>query len=278
MTPIDDLLAQLDLEPLDRDLFIVTPTLGEGRLFGGLVAAMSVIAAGRTVAQDDRHLHSLHSYFLRGGQHDVPIQFAVDRIRDGRSFTTRRVVALQGGAAIFNLSASFVRPEPGIEHQDTMPDVPGPEALPDWEELRTKRLGLPASSHGRPVEVRSCSEVEFDPEQTGPPTRHVWMRPRGDIPEDPLLHAAVLVYASDRTLLSTASRPHEKGWGSFLHASLDHSVWLHRPPRFDDWVLFATHSPVAHAARGLIHAAMYRRDGVCIASVTQEGLIRTPRQ
>jgi acyl-CoA thioesterase-2 len=274
---IDELIAQLELEALDRDLYIATPTLGTGRLFGGLVAAMSVVAAGRTV-EDDRHLHSLHAYFLRGGLHDVPIRFAVDRIRDGRSFVTRRVVALQGGEAIFNLSASFVRPEEGISHQDPGPEAPGPEGLPDWEELRVSQRGGIVWPHTRPIEVLTCDTAEFS-QREGPlsATRRMWMRPRGALPDDSLLHAAALVYASDRTLLGTAVRPHEAELGQTQNASLDHSVWLHRIPRFDDWVLFATESPVAHSARALIHGAMYTQDGTRIASVTQEGLIRKAR-
>jgi acyl-CoA thioesterase-2 len=276
--PVDELLEQLDLESLDRDLYIASPTPGSGRLFGGLVAAMSVVAGGRTV-EKGRDLHSLHGYFLRGGNHGAPIRFAVDRIRDGRTFTTRRVVALQGGEAIFNLSASFARPEKGISHQDPMPPAPAPEGLPDWEELRKERLRVPIYPHSRPVQVVACNEREFLPgECPGPAERQVWLRPRGPLPDDPLIHAAVLVYASDRTLLSTAARPHEKIPERSLYASLDHALWLHRAPRFDDWVLYAVNSPVAHAARGLIHGAMFKRDGTRIASVTQEGLVRVPRK
>jgi acyl-CoA thioesterase-2 len=277
--PIDELVQQLDLEQLDRDLYMVTPRLGKGRLFGGLVAAMSVVAAGRSVG-DGLHLHSLHAYFLRGGRLDVPIRFSVDRIRDGRSFVTRRVVALQGGEAIFNLSASFVRPEEGIAHQEAMPDAPEPEGLHDWEELRVEQRGGPSWPHARPIQVVACDPSEFLAEGSDEarlPRRQVWLRPRGVLPDDRLLHAAALVYASDRTLLGTAARPHEAEIGSMMTASLDHAVWLHHIPRFDDWVLFTTRSPIANAARGLIYGEMHTRDGTQIASVCQEGLIRKRR-
>jgi acyl-CoA thioesterase-2 len=274
--PLARLLARLDLERLDRDLFLGDPGHGEGRLFGGMVAGQSLVAAGRTVEHGT--VHSLHGYFLRPGSHDVPIRFVVDRIRDGRSFTTRRVVAHQGGEAIFSLEASFARPEEGIAHQDPMPEAPDPETLRDWEDARAEILGDPSARRGDgPVVVRICDPEQFSGEPK-PPRQAVWLRPRGAIPEDPLLHAAVLVYASDRTLINTAARPHGLPWGRRVAASLDHAVWLHRPPRFDDWVLYASQSPAAHSARGLVFGAMYRRsDGARIASVAQEGLIRVPR-
>ncbi|HVN87377.1 MAG TPA: acyl-CoA thioesterase domain-containing protein [Candidatus Binatia bacterium] len=272
--PLSRLLHRLNLEQLDRDLFIGRSGRGEGALFGGMVAAQAAIAAGRTVSE--RHLHSLHGYFLRPGQHRVPIRFVVDRIRDGRTFATRSVVAHQAGEAIFNLSASFTKSEPGVEHQEPMPsDAPAPDGLLDWEDLRAHLLGDPAQRRpDGPVEVRVCDPDSPDPTVKLPARRRVWMRPRGRLPDDPLLHAAMLVFASDRTLLRTAGRPHGLTWKLRMGASLDHTVWLHRAPRFDDWVLFDCVSPVAHGARALITAAMYRRDGVRIASVAQEGLLR----
>jgi acyl-CoA thioesterase-2 len=205
--PLAGLLRRLDLEPLDRDLYLGGTGGGQGRLFGGLVAAQSVVAAGRTVAEGA--LHSLHAYFLRPGRHRVPIRFVVDRIRDGRTFTTRRVVAHQGGEAIFNLAASFARPESGISHQDAMPDAPAPDGLEDWEDVRARTLGSPAQRRpDGPVEIRVCDPDDPDPAVKQTPYKRIWMRPRGPLPEDPLVHAAVLVYASDRTLLSTAARPH----------------------------------------------------------------------
>jgi acyl-CoA thioesterase-2 len=275
--PLARLLELLELERLDRDLFLGDPGRGEGRLFGGMVAAQSVIAAGRTV--EPGMLHSLHGYFLRPGSHEVPIRFVVDRIRDGRSFTTRRVVAHQGGEAIFSLAASFARTEEGISHQDPMPEAPDPESLPDWEDVRARILGDPSlRRRDSGVELRMCDPEGFAGEPMAP-RQSVWMRLRGALPDDPLVNAAMLVYASDRTLLNTAARPHGLPWGKRVAASLDHAFWLHRPARFDDWVLYASVSPAAHAARGLVFGAMYRRrDGALIASSAQEGLIRVPRR
>lgn len=274
-SPLARLLHRLHLEQLDCDLFIGRSGRGEGALFGGFVAAQATVAAGRTVAERD--LHSLHGYFLRPGQHNVPIRYVVDRIRDGRTFVTRRVVAHQAGEAIFNLSASFTKWEEGISHQEGEPPAaPEPDGLPDWEDLRAKLLGGEGVRRpDGPLEVRVCDPDSSAPDVKLPPRRRVWLRPRGALPEDPLVHAALLVFASDRTLLRTAARPHGLTWRLRIGASLDHSVWLHRPPRFEDWVLFATESPVAHAARALLLGAMYRRDGTRVVSVAQEGLLRT---
>jgi acyl-CoA thioesterase-2 len=272
--PLGRLLELLRLDPLDSDLYLGETPQGEGRLFGGLVAAQAVRAASLTTTSGD--LHSLHAYFLRPGAHGVPIRFVVHRIRDGRTFTTRRVVAHQGGEAILGLEASFARPEPGISHQDPAPAAEAPEGLPDWEELRARMLRQPEAVRPQPIEVRTCDPD--DPEgRPQPPAKRVWMRPAGPVPDDRRVHEALLVYASDRTLLSTAARPHGLPWGRRSVASLDHAMWLHRPARFDDWILYASHSPVAHAARGLVLGALYDRAGVRIASVAQEGLIRTPR-
>ena len=270
-SPLPRLLRRLDLEQRDDDVFIGHPGKGEGALFGGMVAAQSIVAAGRTVTE--RNLHSLHGYFLRPGRHGVPIRFSVDRIREGRTFSTRSVVARQEDEAIFNLSADFTRPEEGIAHQDPMPDAPDPDGLPDWEDLRAQLLRGDRRPDG-PVEVRVCDPDSPEPGVRLAARRRVWMRPRGTLPEDPLVHTALLVFASDRTLLRTAARPHGATWRLRVGASLDHAVWLHRPARFDDWVLFVSESPVAHAARALLFGALYRRDGVRIASVAQEGLLR----
>jgi len=273
-TPLDGLLALLQLEPLDRDLYLAETPQGEGRLFGGLVAAQATRAASLTVEVGD--LHSLHAYFLRPGAHGVPIRFVVHRIRDGRTFTTRRVVAHQAGEAILGLESSFTKPEDGISHQDVAPEAPAPEDVPDWEQLRARMLGQPEAVRSQPIEVRTCDPDDPDGKPQ-PAEKRVWMRPVGPVPEDRRIHEALLVYASDRTLLSTASRPHGLPWGHRMVASLDHAMWLHRPARFDDWVLYASTSPVAHAARGLVFGAMYDRAGARIASVAQEGLIRIPR-
>ena len=274
-SPLEGLLELLQLETLDRDLYLGETPRGEGRLFGGLVAAQAVRAASLTVDRGD--LHSLHAYFLRPGAHGVPIRYVVHRIRDGRTFTTRRVVAHQGGEAILGLESSFALPETGISHQDPAPEAEDPERLPDWEVLRAQMLGQPQAVRPQPIEVRTCDPD--DPEgKPQPPEKRVWLRPLGPVPDDARLHEALLVYASDRTLLSTASRPHGLPWGKRMAASLDHAMWLHRPARFDDWVLYAARSPVAHAARGLVLGAMYDRSGARIASVAQEGLIRIPHK
>jgi acyl-CoA thioesterase-2 len=273
-SPLEVLLACLDLEDLDRDLFLGDPGPGEGRLFGGMVAAQSVIAAGRTV-DPERSLHSLHAYFLRPGRHDVPLRFVVDRIRDGRTFTTRRVVAHQAGEAIFNLDASFARPEQGIAHQDPMPEAPPPESLPDWEEVRAEMLRDPAAARAKsPVEVRMCDPLT---PEASPARQRNWMRVRGEVPDAPLLHTAMLVYASDRTLLSTAARPHAIPWRERVAASLDHAVWIHLPVRLDGWLLYTSESPVARSGRGVILGAIHYPDGRRLASVAQEGVIRRRR-
>jgi acyl-CoA thioesterase-2 len=276
--PLDHLLASLDLEALDADLYLGDPGPGEGRLFGGMVAGQSVIAAGRTVP-GDRALHSLHAYFLRPGRHDVPLRFVVDRIRDGRSFTTRRVKVHQAGEAIFNMSASFARPEQGISHQEAMPEAPPPESLEDWEVLRARMMRDPAAVRHGPVEGRLGDGYDFDdPERRYEPRQRNWLRVKGRLPDDPLVHTAVLVYMTDRTLLSTASRAHGLPWGKRVSASLDHAVWIHRPVQIDDrWLLYASESPVAHAARGLIFGGLFYPDGTRLASVAQEALIRIPR-
>jgi acyl-CoA thioesterase-2 len=271
------LLKQLDLERLDRDLFLGDPGEGEWRLFGGLVAAQSVMAAYRTV--DEGALHSLHAYFLRPGKHNVPIRYVVYRIRDGRSFTTRDVVAYQSGEAIFNLSSSFVKPEEGVTHQEPMPDVPGPDGLPQWEFVRPDKpeeaAMMKRMTRHDAIEMRSVDRYDAPPGPT--PRRRVWTRVRGMLPEDPAVHAAMITYASDRGLIATARFSNGISRDMRASASLDHALWFHRPPRFDDWLLFTSESPVAHAARALILGQMYRLDGTRVASVVQEGLIRGAR-
>jgi acyl-CoA thioesterase-2 len=274
--PLDRLLRLLDLDQLDRDMFVGDPGAGERRLFGGHVAAQAIVAAHRTV--EDGALHSLHAYFLRPGRYDVPIRYVVYRIRDGRTFTTRDVVAYQAGEAIFNVSCSFVRPEEGVSHQGPMPDAPPPEGLPPWEFMRLGRgQRQPSWWRNNAIELLACDPWEKQwPD--GVPRRRVWMRVKGHVPDDPAMHAALLTYASDRGLIATARNAHiGASREGIAAASLDHAVWFHRPPRFDGWVLFTSESPVAHAARALIFGEMYTRDGTRIASVVQEGLIRVPR-
>jgi acyl-CoA thioesterase-2 len=287
-SPVDDLVDRLRLESLDRDLFLGQPGAGEGRLFGGLVAAQAAMAAMATVdspregaeAGPAIRLHSIHAYFLRPGSYDRPIRFVVDRIRDGRSFTTRRVVAHQAGEAIFNMSASFVRPEEGMSHQRPMPEVGPPDGLPEWKTLRHRSLGLPEPEvFDDPIEVRVLDPSEFEDDRPRDPVRSVWLRTRGSLPDDPALHTAALIYATDRTLLGTAIKGVQgMPWRDFMGASLDHAVWLHHPIHFDDWLLYSSVSPIAHEARGLIFGALYRRDGTQVASVAQEALIRRPRR
>jgi acyl-CoA thioesterase-2 len=283
-SPLEILLRCLDLDALDRDLYLGDPGPGEGRLFGGMVAAQSVVAAYRTV-EPDRPLHSLHAYFLRPGRHDVPLRFVVMRLRDGRTFTTRNVVAYQGGEAIFNLSASFATPEDGISHQSPMPEAPPPDTLQDWEVLRARALKLPDAFRESPVEVRLGDDYDFsDPEKRYEPRQTNWIRIRGALPDDPVVHTAMLVYLTDRTLLSTAARAHGLPWGKRMSASLDHAVWIQHPfvrgthMLDESWMLYASESPAAHAARGIIFGGVYRGDGTRIASVAQEALIRTKRK
>jgi acyl-CoA thioesterase-2 len=271
---MEKFLQQLALERLDRDLFLGDPGRGEGRLFGGLVAAQSIVAAHRTV--EEGYLHSLHAYFLRPGRHDVPIRYVVYRVRDGRTFTTRDVVAHQAGEAIFDVSCSFARPEEGVSHQEPPPEAPGPEGLEEWGFARL----LPQEDQGwakrfrdSPIEMRACDPGDMLGTE-GTPRRRVWMRVRGELPDDPVVHAALMVYASDRGLIATAARPHGIRRGPGTSASLDHAMWFHHPPRFDDRLLYTSESPVAHAARALIYGQMYRSDGVRVTSVVQEGLIR----
>jgi acyl-CoA thioesterase-2 len=272
-TALERLLRHLNLEQLDRDLFLGDPGRGPGRLFGGLVAAQSLVAAARTV--DQATIHSLHSYFLLGGKPGVPIRFVVDRIRDGRTFTTRRVVAHQQGQAIFSLEASFTLPEDGISHQEPMPRVDGPEGLPDWEQVR--RDAPPPAREG-PIEIRICDpdrQLSLEPQ---PPYRQVWIRTRGQLPEDPVLHAALMTFASDRGMLSIVERFHGMARNRHSTASLDHTIWFHRRPRWEGWMLYSTMSPAAHNARALILGKMHAQNGDLMASIAQEGLVRARRE
>jgi acyl-CoA thioesterase-2 len=274
-TPLARLLRRLDLEEIQHDRFRGHPGSGEGRLFGGMVASQAFVACARTVTPE-RRLHSLHAYFLRPGKHAEPIHYTVERIRDGRTFATRRVVAEQRGEAIFSMSASFCRDEEGISHQiRPMPEAPPPAGLPDWEEVRASILGERRPEG--PLEVRDCDPESADPSLRRPPYRRIWLRPRGEMPPEPLAHMAVLVFATDRTLLSTAARPHGLTWDRRVGASLDHAVWVHREPRLDGWLLYESESPAAHAARALVLGAIYSPDGVRIASVAQEGVLRRAR-
>ncbi len=277
---VQDLLAVLDLEPLEVNLFRGrSPQVGWQRVFGGQVIGQALVAATRTV--EGRPPHSMHAYFLLPGDPKVPIIYEVDRIRDGKSFTTRRVVAIQHGHPIFSMSVSFHADEDGLDHQAKMPDVPKPDSLPSEAEIKERVLPLMPDpvrryyERERPIELRPVEFSRYLGKKSEDGRFNVWIRTTGRLPDDPAIHRCVLAYASDMTLLDTALVPHgrtvfEK---SIMAASLDHALWIHRPFRADEWLLYAQDSPNLHGARGLIFAA----DGTLVASVAQEGLLRERR-
>jgi acyl-CoA thioesterase-2 len=284
-TALDELISLLELEPLEVNLFRgLSPDEDRQRVFGGQVAAQALVAAGRTV-MDDRRVHSLHSYFLRPGDPTVPIVYEVDRIRDGKSFTTRRVVAIQHGRAIFNLAASFQVDQPGPDHQDPMPAVPDPDDLPTFKERiepYVDQFGRDFAGwlvRERPIDSRPVRDPHWLDPTPRPPEQDVWIRANGQLPDDHLLHACVVAYASDLTLLDTAMLPHAISIreGQYMIASLDHAMWFHRPFRADQWLLYHQRSPSAGAARGLAEGAIFCRDGTLAVTVIQEGLIRPIR-
>ncbi|MCX5226362.1 acyl-CoA thioesterase II [Streptomyces sp. NBC_00233] len=282
---LDALLDLLDLERIERDIF-----RGESRsalvprVFGGQVAAQALVAAGRTVPQD-RLAHSLHAYFLRPGDPGAPIVYTVDRIRDGRSFTTRRVVAVQHGQPIFHLSASFQTYEEGLDHQADMPAAPDPESLPTPAEMLPRHL--PREVADRLIEARAAIDLRYaevppwgsvgEPRE---PRSQVWFRTNGKLADDPLLHVVLATYVSDMTLLDSVLLAHGRGgWavGDVVGASLDHAMWFHRPFRADEWLLYDQESPTASGGRGLGQARIYTQDGRLAISVIQEGVVRVPR-
>ncbi|MFF6791474.1 acyl-CoA thioesterase [Streptomyces filamentosus] len=283
---LDDLLDLLDLERIEQDIFrgrsrsAIVP-----RVFGGQVAAQAMVAAGRTVPAD-RLAHSLHAYFLVPGDPGAPIVYEVDRIRDGRSFTTRRVVAVQHGRPIFHLSASFQTYEEGLDHQAGMPAAPDPESLPTAEEMLPRHL--PEDIARRLVEARAAVDLRYagtppwgsvgEPRE---PRSQVWFRTNGKLADDPLLHVVLATYVSDMTLLDSVLLAHGRGgWavGDVVGASLDHAMWFHRPFRADEWLLYDQESPSAAAGRGLGQARIWTRDGRLAISVIQEGVVRVPRR
>jgi acyl-CoA thioesterase-2 len=278
---LDRLVALLDLERIEENIFRgVSPADSSVRVFGGQVAGQALVAAGRTVPEE-RKVHSLHAYFIRPGDPRVPIVYEVDRIRDGRSFTTRRVIAVQHGKAIFSLSASFQKIEPGMDHAEPMPEVPDPESLPTYGE-RIAQLGPDAVKLGRdrqrPIDLRYVSDPPWITRESGPheARNRVWMRADGKLPDDDLLHVCVLAYASDMTLLDSILARHGVYWGTdkVQGASLDHAMWFHRPFRADEWFLYDCTSPSASNARGLATGNLFTRDGLLVATVVQEGLLR----
>jgi len=279
------LLELLDLEELDLNLFRGrNPEEDRQRVFGGQVLAQALVAARRTV-DESRLPHSFHAYFLRPGDPRIPILYQADRIRDGKSFTTRRVVAIQHGEAILNMSASFQIHEPGFEHQMAMPAVPPPEELPGDAELaaRFREAGAPADDEDvlwfereQPVEQRYADPIDWLRPRAMEPRQRLWLRSRGRLPDDPSLHAIVLAYASDYSLLDAATMPHGITYSddSMQIASLDHAMWFHRPFRADEWVLYVSDSPSTSNSRGFARGSLFDRDGRLIASVAQEGLLR----
>ena len=277
---VDALLNLLDLEPLEVNIYRGrNRDLGTGRVYGGQVFAQALVAARRTVEDGTREAHSAHGYFILPGDLAAPIVYFVDRLRDGRSFTTRRVTAIQHGQAIFNLSASFHVREEGAEHQLPMPDAPDPETLtPELELIRERAAGIPEPlrsviTQDRPIDVRP---VEPHGEEMRLPLRRAWFRAVGRLPDDLASHQAVLAYASDYGLLVTSLQPLGIKYRTpgLQLASLDHSLWMHRPFRADEWLLYSTDSPVVAGARGFVRGSIYSRSGELVASVAQEGLIR----
>jgi acyl-CoA thioesterase II len=278
---VDELLSILDLEPLEHNLYRGrSPQVGWQRVFGGQVIGQALVAACRTV--DGRRPHSLQAYFLLGGDPKVPIVYEVDRLRDGRSFTTRRVKAIQHGQAIFAMSASFHRDEPGFDHQAVMPDVPKPEDLPSDAEMRAgilPQMPPPVRAYyerERPIELRPVEFDRYVSREPREPRFNVWIRATGRLPDDPAIHRCVLAYASDMTLLDSALVAHGRTVfeRSIQAASLDHALWFHRPFRADDWLLYVQDSPSAAGARGFSRGLIFTRTGTLVASVAQEGLIR----
>jgi len=286
-TVLTELVQLLALERIEENIFRgQSQDLGWGTVFGGQVLGQALSAAAQTVP-GDRLAHSLHAYFLRPGDVSRPVIYEVDRIRDGSSFTTRRVVAVQKGEAIFNLDASFQKHEQGFEHADPMPSAPAPEDLQTTQErltpfasrlpplLRRRALG------DRPFELRPVGDID-DPVLPAPRAalRMVWLRAAAPLPDDPSLHRYLLAYASDWSFLSTALLPHGVTWltPGMQVASLDHAIWFHQPLRVDDWLLHVIDSPAAHGARGLVRGRVFTRDGRLVASTAQEGLIRLRAQ
>ena len=280
---LDELVTLLALEKIEENLFRgQSQNLGWGIVFGGQVLGQALSAATQTVPSE-RRVHSMQAYFLRPGDAKKPIVYDVDRIRDGGSFTTRRVVAIQSGEPIFNMAASFQVEEPGFHHEDEMPNVPAPETL------RTERERLAALGEKLPkvFRDRALAERPFELRPVDgssdiilpgplPPTRVVWLRASGRLPDDPGVHRAMLAYVSDNAFITTSLLPHGVGWHTpgMQVASLDHVMWFHEPFRADEWLLYVIESPKAHGARGLVRGKVYTRDGRLVASTAQEGLIR----
>lgn len=281
-TVLDELIKLLSLERIEENLYRgQSQDLGWGTVYGGQVIGQALFAALHTVPAD-RQVHSLHAYFLRPGDVSAPIVYDVDRSRDGSSFTTRRVKAIQHGHPIFDMSASFQKVEPGFDHQEEMPDVPPPEQVPtDQERLAAQGDKLPEFMRGRaladrPIEIRTVGEPDVFLNGKHPPERYVWLKATGTLPDKPGLHQALLAYASDFSFITTSLKPHGVTWltPGMQVASVDHAVWFHAPFRADEWLLHVMQSPRASGARGLVLGRIYSRDGKLVASTAQQGLIR----
>ena len=281
-----DLFALLDLEEIEQNHYrAVSPNDGWQRVYGGQVLGQALVAASRTVS-DDRAAHSLHGYFLRGGDTEHPILYKVDRIRDGKSFTTRRVVAVQHGHAIFNMSISFQVPEEGLAHQVDAPEAPPPAELRDERDVRAQEFAQAEFktdemwNKDRPIEFRPVDPQSLLNPVSKPPHQMCWMRARNKLPDDPQLHKCVLAYLSDWSLLDTAAQPHGVSFmdGKLQMASLDHAMWFLRPFRADEWLLYVQDSPSASGARGFNRGLIYDEAGTLVAATAQEGLMRLHEQ
>lgn len=283
---VKDLLDLLDLEPIEFNIYRGrNRDIGSGRVFGGQVLAQALVAAQRTV-EEDRPAHSLHGYFILPGDLEIPIVYFVDRLRDGKSFTTRQVTAIQHGRAIFNMSVSFHVQEAGLAHQIEMPNVPPPETLRSELDVIRERTPehLPEElrrllTQDRPIDFRLVEDIDpFNPTRQ-PPVRHIWLRANGSMPKEALAHEAVLAYASDYGLLGTALQPHGRTYRKpdIQVASLDHSLWFHNAFDVGDWLLYSIDSPVSAGSRGFARGTIFTRNGTLVASVAQEGLMRDRR-
>jgi acyl-CoA thioesterase-2 len=284
---LNKLIKLLDLETLEENLFRgQSENIGGPRVFGGQVIGQALTAAVRTVPEK-RFVHSLHAYFLRPGDMEYPIIYDVERTRDGGSFTTRRVVAIQKGEPIFDMALSFHKVEKGPSHQIDMLDIPSPNECTSELEVRKKMIDkVPAKYRDfflreRPIEIRNLpGEGMFEEPTKKEPYKHVWMKAVGKLPDDVVHHQAILAYASDMGLLSTSMNPHKLSFakGNVMSASLDHAMWFHRPFRADEWMLYSTDSPSASNARGFNRGSVYTEDGTLVASAVQEGLMRVVKR
>lgn len=280
-----DLVALLELEPIEVNIYRgQNRNIGTGRIFGGQVLAQALVAAAHTV-EAERALHSMHGYFILAGDLDLPVVYFVDRLRDGGSFTTRRVTGIQHGQAIFSMSTSFHRREEGFEHQSDMPDVPDPESLrPELDIIRERADEIPEAyrpflTQDRPLDFRIVDGTDPFDTTVREPKRSYWVRAIGAVDDNPVHHQALLAYASDYGLLGAALRPHGVSFRDprMMVASLDHAIWFHRPFRMDDWMLYVAESPAAVGARGFTRGTFFTRDGTLVASTAQEGLVRQKR-